>query len=275
MTNPIIILKENLSDFHELVPYPDGQKSVILQTDRLDVKKPVNIRCRIKNPDELFVLMCLITALRNNDFYIHEVQFVYLFGMRSDRKFFNTDVNYFRDIVAPTINKMKIPCVKAFAPHNLIVLEYIKSYFDICELDMDSSNFDWYASETWLMWGDANANLLRSSLPSLQKGRRIANFIKDRVDGKIGISMHHNDICGLNRLRKIVILDDLCDGGATFIAEAAFLRENGFNGKLELFIAHGLFTKGIDALFPHFDHIYCTNSYQDIEHPSVTQFKVI
>ncbi len=76
--------------------------------------------------------------------------------------------------------------------------------------------------------------------------------------------------------KPVVIVDDLCDGGATFIAEAQYLRKHipGIKN-LKLFIYHGLFTKGIDIVADHFDEIICTNSYQEINHPKVKQIKVI
>ncbi len=52
-----------------------------------------------------------------------------------------------------------------------------------------------------------------------------------------------------------VIVDDICDGGGTFLGLAAELRETHNVGLLHLVITHGLFTKGLDALTDAFDHI--------------------
>jgi len=89
--------------------------------------------------------------------------------------------------------------------------------------------------------------------------------------------LNPKDLERLQLLKNIPILicDDLCDAGGTFIGEAKYLRENGISNPLNLFVGHGLFTKGLEPLLEHFEHIYCTNSYQDIDHPRVTQLKVI
>lgn len=62
---------------------------------------------------------------------------------------------------------------------------------------------------------------------------------------------------------NILINDDICDGGLTFI-EAAKTLENTLNNinSISLFVTHGLFTKGIMNLIDNgIDHIYTTNSY--------------
>jgi ribose-phosphate pyrophosphokinase len=47
--------------------------------------------------------------------------------------------------------------------------------------------------------------------------------------------------------KSILIVDDLCDGGATFISLKTLLYNNGASD-VHLFVTHGLFTKGIDHL---------------------------
>lgn len=56
-----------------------------------------------------------------------------------------------------------------------------------------------------------------------------------------------------------IIVDDICDGGGTFIGLAEILKESGA-GDLTLAVTHGLFTKGMEKLYEHFDHFY-TGSY--------------
>lgn len=47
--------------------------------------------------------------------------------------------------------------------------------------------------------------------------------------------------------RDVLIIDDICDGGATFIALAEELKKAGARG-IDLFVTHGLFTKGTRRL---------------------------
>jgi ribose-phosphate pyrophosphokinase len=52
-----------------------------------------------------------------------------------------------------------------------------------------------------------------------------------------------------------IIVDDICDGGRTFIEISELLCVNGHMGKIILVVSHGLFTKGIDALH-NIDEVY-------------------
>lgn len=65
--------------------------------------------------------------------------------------------------------------------------------------------------------------------------------------------------------KDIIIIDDICDGGATFINIAKELKSNGFKNKIYLIVTHGIFSKGFKELSQYFNSIYCTNSYQDIK----------
>jgi ribose-phosphate pyrophosphokinase len=58
---------------------------------------------------------------------------------------------------------------------------------------------------------------------------------------------------------KLLIVDDICDGGGTFIGLA---KATGLpHDRLDLWVTHGIFSKGLNDLIVHFDHIYTTDSY--------------
>lgn len=58
---------------------------------------------------------------------------------------------------------------------------------------------------------------------------------------------------------KLLLVDDICDGGGTFVglAKATGLPYT----RLDLWVTHGIFSKGIDVLTDSFDHIYTTDSW--------------
>lgn len=62
---------------------------------------------------------------------------------------------------------------------------------------------------------------------------------------------------------KLLLVDDICDGGGTFIGLA---QATGLDFKrLDLWVTHGIFSKGIAELTYHFDHIYTTDSWGTTE----------
>lgn len=56
------------------------------------------------------------------------------------------------------------------------------------------------------------------------------------------------------------VLDDLCDGGRTFIEVAKCLTLRTEIGSLELAVTHGLFSKGVGVVKDFYDEIYTTDS---------------
>lgn len=58
-----------------------------------------------------------------------------------------------------------------------------------------------------------------------------------------------------NKGASILAVDDLCDGGRTFI-ELAKAIEQYEPAKLILYVSHGIFSQGLEALASHYDQIY-------------------
>lgn len=250
-----IVLKNNNSEHFTLISYPDGQHSIKLNLNKLNIKESVSIKCRIRNFGELEILLCLVTALRKYDFYVESIDFIYLFGMRSDRAFEIGEPNYFRDVLSPIINLLESN-IFIFSPHNVCEMNYINASPVYNFYDENLVNFDGL-----LIGGDSSSNFCNLD----------NYFIKERKE-RIIVKLDREIT---KDFEKIYIVDDLCDGGATFMAEGEYLKRLYPNKKLILFVYHGLFTQGIHPLLTYFDEIICTNSYQDIDHPKVTQIKVI
>jgi ribose-phosphate pyrophosphokinase len=59
---------------------------------------------------------------------------------------------------------------------------------------------------------------------------------------------------------KLLVVDDICDGGATFLSVAKRIHESQPRvTQLDLYVTHGIFSKGVDELLQHYDNIYCFN----------------
>lgn len=60
-----------------------------------------------------------------------------------------------------------------------------------------------------------------------------------------------------------IVVDDICDGGATFNLLAKGFREDKFfkESRFELFVSHGIFSKGLDNIDPMYEFITTTDSW--------------
>jgi len=63
---------------------------------------------------------------------------------------------------------------------------------------------------------------------------------------------------------KFLIVDDICDGGRTFIEIAKILKARGAE-RVELLVTHGIFSKGMEVFEGLIDHIYTTDSFCELE----------
>lgn len=59
---------------------------------------------------------------------------------------------------------------------------------------------------------------------------------------------------------RFLIVDDICDGGGTFIGLLEEFRKLMPDAPVDLYVTHGIFSKGLDPLH-QFDNIYTTNSF--------------
>lgn len=83
---------------------------------------------------------------------------------------------------------------------------------------------------------------------------------RDEASGKLS-GFHMID--ELPRDGKLLIVDDICDGGGTFLglAEATGLNKD----RLDLWVTHGIFSKGLGELRQHFGVIHTTDSFYGLE----------
>lgn len=84
-----------------------------------------------------------------------------------------------------------------------------------------------------------------------------ANKVRDQLTTKIIATTVDAPI---DPARHYLIVDDICDGGRTFIELAKVLREKGAT-KISLYVTHGIFSSGFGELSKHFDTIFTTNSF--------------
>ncbi|MGA1047767.1 MAG: phosphoribosyltransferase [Minisyncoccia bacterium] len=240
-----IILKEGTASHIEIITYPDGQRNIKLDMNYFNPKEMTVIHCRIKSFAELELLFCIVAALRKNDCEIMQINFIYLFGLRSDRAFELGMPNYTRDVLSPIIKLLDCP-FSLFIPHNR---KYIKDN-SVSDIRCDVKTYG------LIIGGDSSSGC------SL-------HFYKQRDSkGRISVSLSKNDKAHIKQLtgvKLLSIVDDLCDGGTTFIEEGKILKELYPDKSLELAVYHGIFSKGFDELLKYYDRIVTTNSYQDFD----------
>jgi ribose-phosphate pyrophosphokinase len=88
-----------------------------------------------------------------------------------------------------------------------------------------------------------------------------------------------NKLSGFKMLDRLIpaahylVVDDLCDAGGTFVGLADSIK-NVYAVKLDLYVTHGLFTKGTTALEQRFEDIFATDSVTT-NNPPVKTIEVV
>jgi len=245
-------------DYCETLIFPDGQQHLRLHNISCD--DAVEVVARIKNAEDLYYLMSISNALEIIGAHKVTLRIPYLMGARSDRVFVDGDCVDL-EVVAHAINECCFPQVLLYDVHNEIALELIHNSYNIGNASLIK------------LYDKKEAVLICPDKGAVTKSKNIYANNQDQFDcivfcqkerdvkGNLTLSVESPDMC---EGKDCVIVDDLCDGGGTFMLIANVLRGNQIKPKsLTLIVTHGVFSKGLTGLFESFDRIITTNTYQE------------
>lgn len=123
------------------------------------------------------------------------------------------------------------------------------------------------------VWVSPDAGAYKKLSKLIHDDLRIAIGTKMRGPGGVILrSRVHSpvDLTG----KECIIIDDICDGGRTFIELAKELRNMGA-AKIVLYVTHGIFSKGLEVLKEVIDHVYTTNSFPQPQDEFLTVGEII
>jgi len=259
LNDTLNMVYENRSDiFYNLSKYPDGQQQVELFQKCNPV---VTIKARLNNFNDLEKIICATASLRNAGARRITLFVPYFLGSRSDRKFNPFSNNYLKDIIGPIINMQKFDAVITADPHSHVLEACIDKLSVV-----DTSYLLRYAlhdtgdASTYLVAPDAGAvSRIKKAVEDLVIPNEIIFCSKHRLpSGDITIKPNSEP----SRGSKVFVVDDICDGGKTFIEVAKAFNKP--KSQMFLVVTHGIFSKGFEVLQEYYQTIYCTNSYSDI-----------
>lgn len=283
MLNLDLINLEKSDIKYKISKFPDGQQTVDLEQVFNFTFAPiegVKVKSRLSNFRDLELIICATQALRNIHIQHIELYVPFFLGSRSDRQFQDGGVNYLKQVIAPIINSQNYNLVTTIDPHSDVLEAVINNYKKINNhilvkhalTNIDNKNGA--QSRVCFVSPDAGAYKKIFDVAKEFKVNNIitANKVRDLVTGKI----IKTEIPKLNfdDDMQYIIIDDIADGGRTFIELSKAIKEEKENAKVYLIVTHGIFSAGLEVLKPHFEKIYTTNSYSDIDDEFVNQFNV-
>lgn len=268
-----LVNPENSDIKYKISRFPDGQQAITL--DMVDADLPnkitVSITSRLNSFRDLEVIISANQALREFS-YVENVKLnvPYFLGARSDRKFEAGTSNYLKTVICPIINAQNFSRVTVLDPHSDVLEACLNNYHKhnnhrlVKDALTDIDNKNDARSRICLVSPDAGAYKKIFDVAKEFKIDRIitASKVRDMKTGKIlrteiPVLDQHEDL-------KYVIIDDICDGGRTFIELAKVIKDSRPTAKVYLVVTHGIFSAGFKELKNYFEKIYTTNSYRDV-----------
>lgn len=278
-----LVYKEASDIEYKISKFPDGQQDITIT--KFDKKvNEVIIKSSFNNFKDLELIICATKALRNLKVERIHLYIPYILGARSDRKFVEGGTSYLKDVIAPILNAQNYITVTCIDAHSDVAAACINNL----EV-MDNSWFIKIALTKQNQISLQNAvdsfTLISPDAGALKKIYNLAEKIGYKRD--ILIASKHRDIttgkilstnvplnAGEHTNNNFLIVDDICDGGRTFIEIAKAIHEMRPDAKVSLAITHGIFSAGFYELSKHIEHIYCTNSISDINIESDSDYTV-
>ena len=277
----------SLSCEYEISRFPDGQQSIRILEHSYNTfyslkeqPTPVIIKSRLNSFQDLELIICANQALKEIGVKSVKLYIPYCIGGRSDRKFQEGGINYIKTVIAPILNSQNFDEVKIMDPHSDVleacINNFVKTNNDNLMLMALKSilNEDNDVSNICLVSPDAGAYKKIFDVAKKFGIDKIitATKVRDIKTGKI----LHTEIPTLDQHNKLkyIIVDDICDGGRTFIELAKAIHGSRPTAEVYLVVTHGIFSNGLYELSKEITKIYSTNSVKEIEADSYSDYTV-
>jgi len=249
--------------------FSGGEPHIKIKPD-FDVLETITITHRINSFNDFGMLVLAVDALKRMGVKLINVFIPYFPGARQDRVMISGEplsVKVYADI----LNGLKLNKITVFDAHS----EVTPALLDNCEV---ISNHAFIAEVLKKIGNDVK--LISPDGGALKKIYKVSEYLggidvvecsksRDVKTGKLsGFKVYDDNLQGIDCL----IVDDICDGGGTFIGLAEELK-NKNAGKLYLAVSHGIFNKGFEAMNA-FERIFTTDSFREFEEEMVEVIKL-
>lgn len=255
---------------HQSFTFKGGEPHI--KIEKLTKTKKVMITIRVGDFSDIGLLLLAVDALRRMGVEDISLFIPYFPGARQDRIMVPGEPLTCK-VYADLINTLNLSEVIIMDPHSDVTPALINN----CKV-LDNHEVVMQAIEDIIDWQQEDVDYCIVS-PDAGANKKVKGLLKrifqedilseDGLDvvycdktrdvntGKItGFTVGADDLSG----KICVIVDDICDGGGTFIGLAEELKAKNAK-KVYLIVTHGIFSNGFEGLNQHIDGIYTTNSF--------------
>lgn len=241
----------------EFIQFPNGERLYRLESPEDISNKIVNIEFNFETQADIFDLLLIVDALKREGIQA-QLDLPYVPYSRQDRTT-QWGESFSLKVFCDLINSLKFEYVFINDPHSYVTPALLDNCIITTQKEIFNHKIGTITEERpyYLISPDAGA------------AKKIHNF--DRYSNCLGVIQCDKirdtvtgEIKGMRLLdwghpyvpnADYIVIDDICDGGATFIKIAAELDKVQLGGRYILMVTHGFFTKGLEPLHM-FDEIH-------------------
>jgi ribose-phosphate pyrophosphokinase len=265
------LINPNKTDIsYKYFVFPDGQPHLELDMSKMPQNtEGVRILTRLANPSDVFTALIAKDALESMGFEHIELTVSYLMAARMDRQMKEGEPFSLR-VLSAILNQANFKKITIFDPHSDVSTALLlrskaignEAFVKDCIEDFIKNALNTEGGDDYyLISPDAGALKKIHKVAQYVNAPRVAECMKmrDVKTGNLsGFKTMESDFEG----KTCFIVDDICDGGGTFIGLAALLKQHNA-GKIVLIVSHGIFSKGFELA--NIDATYTTNSFKDFD----------
>ncbi|MEM9822062.1 MAG: ribose-phosphate diphosphokinase, partial [Bacteroidota bacterium] len=248
----------------------NGGEPHIKIKEQLSAADEIKICTRIRSFNDLGLLLLAADALRRMGVKTLHLLLPYFPAARQDRVMLPGEALSVK-LYADLINAYEFREVTILDPHSAVTAALLERVSVINNHELVEkaigNNQDYL-----LIAPDGGALKKIYPLSKHLGGKAVIECSKHRdvhTGALSGFVVHAKDL----QQKTCVIVDDICDGGGTFVGLAKKLKEKNA-GNLILVVSHGIFSKGFELLSQYFSAIYSSDSFSTINHRILKQIKM-
>ena len=257
-----------------MIQFKGGEMHIKLsnETDYSEIDKVV-ITNRFRNGDDVMKVLIAKDALQRKGIKNFELVMPYIPYARQDRQCVEGE-SFTLKVFTDLINSAKFDKVFVIDAHSDVAPALINNCVNISNQEYVQMAY-WAIGlpEVMLVSPDSGANKKSNKLfdnLGVFLGLIKCDKRRNMSTGELSFfEVFADNLYG----KPCLIVDDICDGGRTFIGIAEELKKKNA-GDIYLFVTHGIFSYGTEELTKNFKKVFCTNSFRDTTDELIEQFKI-
>lgn len=240
----------------QVMVFSGGEVQVRVTEDMADCI----MEARLRNANDIMELLSVFDACKRQGFGIERLIIPYVPYARQDRVCAEGEA-LGASVMATLINSLNAWDVTIYDPHSDVTPALINGCHVIHQSEFIEQIFQGFSGV--IVAPDAGAEK-KAAFSAKKLGCDLITARKNR-NPQTGEITETAITGGSPEGRRCLIVDDICDGGRTFIELAKVLRAQGAT-KITLYVTHGIFSKGFDVFPGLIDEVYYTNSLAQNPH---------